>query len=85
MTQHIRDVHFKGESHNNTMERFNGELRDREKVMRSLKTVDSDNQGHADSSQLRKTAHGFGWEDSRRGCRNSDTMRRDIMFYLYLR
>jgi len=41
MTQHIRDVHFKGESHNNKMERFNGQLRDREKVMRSLKTVDA--------------------------------------------
>lgn len=30
-----------GEIHNNKMERFNGEVRDREKVMRSLKRSDS--------------------------------------------
>ncbi len=40
-TIHIRDVAFNGTPHNNKMERFNGELRDREKVMRSLKTEDS--------------------------------------------
>jgi putative transposase len=40
-TEHIRDIAFNGRYHNNKMERFNGELRDREKVMRSLKTEDS--------------------------------------------
>ncbi len=40
-TQHIREIAFNGRYHNNKMERFNGELRDREKVFRSLKTEDS--------------------------------------------
>ncbi len=40
-TEHIRDIHFRKRPHNNLMERFNGELRDREKVMRSLKTADT--------------------------------------------
>jgi putative transposase len=39
--EHVKDVHFHGNPHNNKMERFNGELRDREKVMRSLKTSDT--------------------------------------------
>lgn len=39
--QHIRDINFKGEPHNNKMERMNGEVRDREKVMRSLKTTET--------------------------------------------
>lgn len=37
MTQQIRDIRFNGQIHNNKMERMNGEIRDREKVMRSLK------------------------------------------------
>ena len=36
--RHIRDIRFGSEVHNNKMERMNGEIRDREKVMRSLKT-----------------------------------------------
>jgi putative transposase len=40
-TKHIREIAFNGRYHNNLMERFNGELRDREKVMRSLKREDS--------------------------------------------
>lgn len=40
-TDHIRNITFKGERNNNKMERLNGEIRDREKVMRSLKRVDS--------------------------------------------
>jgi len=40
-TEHVRDIHFKGNPHNNKMERLNGEVRDREKVMRSLKTSDT--------------------------------------------
>jgi transposase-like protein len=35
--RHIRDIRFGGQVHNNKMERMNGEIRDREKVMRSLK------------------------------------------------
>ncbi len=38
---HIREISLKGTVHNNKMERMNGEIRDREKVMRSLKTKDS--------------------------------------------
>ena len=40
-TTHIRDVRFDGTVHNNKMERMNGEIRDREKVMRSLKSPDT--------------------------------------------
>lgn len=40
-TSHIRHIHLKGDHNNNKMERLNGELRDREKVMRSLKKTDS--------------------------------------------
>jgi len=40
-TQHIRHIHMKNDRNNNKMERLNGELRDREKVMRSLKRDDS--------------------------------------------
>ncbi|MGI0045841.1 MAG: DDE-type integrase/transposase/recombinase [Nitrosotalea sp.] len=40
-TEHVRHIHFDGDKNNNKMERLNGELRDREKVMRSLKSVDS--------------------------------------------
>ena len=39
--QHIRHVHMQGDKNNNRMERLNGEIRDREKVMRSLKTENS--------------------------------------------
>jgi len=40
MTQHIRHVRMSGDRNNNKMERMNGEIRDREKVMRSLKKDD---------------------------------------------
>jgi len=36
-TKHIKEISFDGELHNNKMERLNGEVRDREKVMRGLK------------------------------------------------
>ena len=39
--QHERDIRLDGTVHNNKMERMNGELRDRERVMRSIKTEDS--------------------------------------------
>ena len=39
--QHIRHVRMSGDQNNNRMERLNGEIRDREKVMRSLKKDDS--------------------------------------------
>lgn len=38
---HIREIRMDGQVHNNKMERQNGEWRDREKVMRSLKKQDS--------------------------------------------
>lgn len=40
-TEHIREIRLSGKVHNNKMERQNGEWRDREKVMRSLKKDDS--------------------------------------------
>lgn len=40
-TEHIRYITLTGQHNNNKMERFNGELRDREKVMRSLKKDDT--------------------------------------------
>jgi transposase-like protein len=39
--QHIRHVRMSGDLNNNRMERFNGELRDREKVTRNLKKTDT--------------------------------------------
>jgi putative transposase len=38
---HVRDIRLGGQIHNNKMERMNGELRDREKVTRNLKSVNS--------------------------------------------
>lgn len=41
-TRHIRQITFHGKTHNNQrMERLNGEIRDREKVMRGLKSEDT--------------------------------------------
>lgn len=40
-TQHIHHISFRGKHQNNKMERLNGELRDREKVMRGLKVDDT--------------------------------------------
>ena len=40
-TVHIRHIALTGEHHNNKMERMNGEIRDREKVMRGLKKEDT--------------------------------------------
>ena len=40
-TLHIRHIHLQGDMNNNKMERFNGEFRDREKVMRGIKKEDS--------------------------------------------
>lgn len=40
-TRHVREIRMNGEIHNNKMERFNGEVRDREKVMRGLKRKDT--------------------------------------------
>jgi transposase-like protein len=41
MIQHVRHVRMSGDNNNNKMERMNGEIRDREKVMRSLKKDDT--------------------------------------------
>jgi putative transposase len=38
---HVREIRMAGAVHNNKMERQNGEVRDREKVMRGLKNPDS--------------------------------------------
>ena len=38
---HVRDIALDGVIHNNKMERMNGEVRDREKVMRGLKKSDT--------------------------------------------
>lgn len=38
---HVREIQLAGVVHNNKQERLNGEFRDREKVMRGLKNVDS--------------------------------------------
>jgi hypothetical protein len=40
-TEHINAIKLRGDMNNNQMERFNGEVRDREKVMRSLKKEDT--------------------------------------------
>ena len=40
-TEHVRHIKLKGDMNNNKMERLNGEIRDREKVMRVLKKKDT--------------------------------------------
>ena len=40
-TEHIRHITIRGDRNNNKMERFNGEIRDREKTMRGLKKDDT--------------------------------------------
>ncbi|HEU4605258.1 MAG TPA: DDE-type integrase/transposase/recombinase, partial [Nitrososphaera sp.] len=40
-TIHVRHIHLAGDMNNNKMERMNGEVRDREKVMRGIKKMDS--------------------------------------------
>lgn len=40
-TLHIRHIRLQGDKNNNKMERLNGEIRDREKVMRGLKKKDT--------------------------------------------
>jgi hypothetical protein len=40
-TKHVRHIRLQGDRNNNKIERLNGEVRDREKVMRSLKKSDT--------------------------------------------
>jgi transposase-like protein len=40
-TEHVRHITLRGDRNNNKMERMNGEVRDREKTMRGLKTKDT--------------------------------------------
>lgn len=40
-TEHIQHITLKGDRNNNKMERFNGEVRNREKVIRGLKKDDT--------------------------------------------
>jgi len=39
-TEHISAIRIQGDHNNNKLERLNGQIRDREKVMRGLKTKD---------------------------------------------
>jgi len=39
--EHINAIELSGDMNNNKMEQFNGEIRDREKTMRGLKTKDT--------------------------------------------
>ncbi len=48
-TNHIRHIHLQGDMNNNKMERLNGEIRDREKVFRGLKKMDT---GISDSMRV---------------------------------
>jgi putative transposase len=41
LTKHVSEIRIEGKVHNNKMERMNGELRDREKVMRGIKNEES--------------------------------------------
>jgi transposase-like protein len=40
-TKHVRHITVRGDRNNNKMERFNGEIRNREKTMRGLKKIDT--------------------------------------------
>ncbi len=40
-TEHVQHIRLAGDMHNNEMERMNGEVRDREKVIRGIKKEDS--------------------------------------------
>lgn len=40
-TEHIQEIRLSGQVHNNKMERLNGEIRDRERVMRTLEKTDT--------------------------------------------
>ncbi len=40
-TEHVRHIKIRGDHNNNKMERLNGEIRDRERVMRGLKKKDT--------------------------------------------
>jgi len=40
-TEHVRHITIQGDRNNNRMARFNGEVRDREKIMRGLKKTDT--------------------------------------------
>ena len=39
--EHIREIRINGQVHNNKMERLNGQIRDRERVMRTLEKADT--------------------------------------------
>ena len=58
-TQHINDIRFGGEVHNKKMERMNGEIRDREKVMRGVKQADPYPKGISNLPQLSEAPRGL--------------------------
>jgi putative transposase len=40
-SEHVKEIAIRGEIHNNKIERMNGEIRDRERTMRGLKTTET--------------------------------------------
>ena len=55
-TEHIHSIRIQGDRNNNKMERLNGEIRDREKVIAwPQESGDADHSGLSDLSQLRQT------------------------------
>ncbi len=49
-TTHVRHIHIAGDMHNNKMERLDGTIRDREKVFRGLKKMDTPGYGRVEST-----------------------------------
>ena len=70
-TEHVRHIKIKGDMNNNKMERLNGEIRNREKVMRGLKKKGYTNsQGLPDISQLHQRPRRIKGQDPCRSLRN---------------
>ena len=67
-TNHVRHIHIaakRDRDNNNKMERLNGEIRDREKVFRGLKKMDTGVLGRNESVlQLHQEAFRDRWNDS---------------------
>jgi transposase-like protein len=77
-TEHIRHIRLHGDKNNNRMERMNGEIRDREKVMRGLERKDSPILTGIQLYHNFETAHRLGWKDTRRSSRNQGKRREQV-------
>ena len=79
-TKHIRQITLKGDSHNNNkMERINGEIRDREKTMRGLKSTDTAHpKGLPDIPQLHKTTRSTKRQNTLRSMRNNHRRKKQM-------